>query len=166
MSRAYFTGTLIETWEGHKRVVPMRRNWRKTGGNKGRKGSRNPAVNFRGQRHLMAIKTTQNTGKSIGISHRIADSDARIGNLARNLVSRRIFQQPVRAMARTNLDEVLGFRRDFIEQKLADTVRDPNGRVHKRSEFFPERQRMMQEWADSLDRLRGGEEPKVNQTAS
>jgi integrase len=33
-----------------------------------------------------------------------------------------------RAMARTMLDEVLGFRPDFIEHQLAHAVRDPNGR--------------------------------------
>ncbi len=32
-----------------------------------------------------------------------------------------------RAMARTILDEVLGFRPDFIEHQLAHAVRDPNG---------------------------------------
>ena len=34
-----------------------------------------------------------------------------------------------RAMARTILDEVLGFRPDFIEHQLAHAVRDPNGRA-------------------------------------
>ena len=34
-----------------------------------------------------------------------------------------------RAMARTILDEVLGFRPDFIEHQLAHRVRDPNGRA-------------------------------------
>ena len=35
-----------------------------------------------------------------------------------------------RAMARTILDEVLGFRPDFIEHQLAHAVRDPNGRAY------------------------------------
>jgi len=34
-----------------------------------------------------------------------------------------------RAMARTILDEVLGFRPDYIEHQLAHAVRDPNRRV-------------------------------------
>jgi integrase len=34
-----------------------------------------------------------------------------------------------RATARTILDEVLGFRVDFIEHQLAHAVRDPNGRA-------------------------------------
>ena len=44
-----------------------------------------------------------------------------------------------RAMARTILDEVLGFRPDFIEHQLAHAVRDPNGRAYNRTAFLPER---------------------------
>ena len=43
------------------------------------------------------------------------------------------------AMARTILDEVLGFRPDFIEHQLAHRVRDPNGRAYNRTAFLPER---------------------------
>ncbi len=46
-----------------------------------------------------------------------------------------------RAMARTILDEVLGFRPDFIEHQLAHAVRDPNGRAYNRTAFLPERRR-------------------------
>ena len=60
-----------------------------------------------------------------------------------------------RAMARTILDEVLGFWPDFIEHQLAHAVRDPNGRAYNRTAFLPERRVMMQAWADYLDRLRG-----------
>jgi len=59
-----------------------------------------------------------------------------------------------RAMARTILDEVLGYRPDFIEHQLAHTVKDPNGRAYNRTTFLPERHKMMQEWADYLDNLK------------
>ncbi len=59
-----------------------------------------------------------------------------------------------RAMTRTVLDEVLGFRPDYIEHQLAHAVRDPLGRAYNRTSHLPERRRMMQEWADYLDRLR------------
>ena len=59
-----------------------------------------------------------------------------------------------RAMARTILDEVLGFRPDFIEHQLAHAVRDPNGRAYNRTAYLPERRKMMQEWADYLDQLK------------
>ncbi|MDR2240833.1 MAG: integrase arm-type DNA-binding domain-containing protein, partial [Zoogloeaceae bacterium] len=55
-----------------------------------------------------------------------------------------------RAMARTMLDEVLGFRPDFIEHQLAHAVRDPNGRAYNRTAHLAERVKMMQAWADYL----------------
>lgn len=61
-----------------------------------------------------------------------------------------------RAMARTILDEVLGFRPDYIEHQLAHAVRDPNGRAYNRTAHLPERRKMMQAWADYLDQLREG----------
>ncbi len=61
-----------------------------------------------------------------------------------------------RAMARTILDEVLGFRPDLIEHQLAHKVKDPNGRAYNRTAFLEQRKEMMQRWADYLDRLREG----------
>jgi integrase len=61
-----------------------------------------------------------------------------------------------RAMARTILDEVLGFRPDFIEHQLAHAVRDPNGRAYNRTAHLEERRKMMQSWADYLDSLKNG----------
>jgi hypothetical protein len=59
-----------------------------------------------------------------------------------------------RATARTLLDEVLGFRPDFIEHQLAHAVRDPNGRAYNRTAHLEERRKMMQSWADYLDGLK------------
>jgi integrase len=61
-----------------------------------------------------------------------------------------------RAVARTILDEVLGFRPDYIEHQLAHAVRDPNGRAYNRTAHLAERKQMMQEWADYLDKLKAG----------
>ena len=66
-----------------------------------------------------------------------------------------------RAMARTILDEVLGFRPDYIEHQLAHAVRDPNGRAYNRTAHLPERRKMMQAWADYLDQRRVGTEKVV-----
>ncbi|MEC5397927.1 tyrosine-type recombinase/integrase [Uliginosibacterium sp. H1] len=63
-----------------------------------------------------------------------------------------------RAMARTILDEVVGVRPDYIEHQLAHAVRDPNGRAYNRTAFLAERKKMMQTWADYLDRLKSGAE--------
>lgn len=59
-----------------------------------------------------------------------------------------------RATARTILNEVLGFRPDFIVHQLAHAVRDPNRRPHNRTAYLPERRKMMQEWTDYLDQLK------------
>ncbi len=60
-----------------------------------------------------------------------------------------------RAMARTILDEILGFRPDIIEHQLAHTVRDPLGRAYNRTAHLDERRRMMQAWADYLEKRDG-----------
>ena len=61
-----------------------------------------------------------------------------------------------RAMARTILDEVLNVRVDLIEHQLAHAVKDANGRAYNRTAHLPERKKMMQQWADYLDGLAGG----------
>jgi integrase len=61
-----------------------------------------------------------------------------------------------RAVARTLLDEVLNFRPDYIEHQLAHAVRDPNGRAYNRTAHLAERKKMMQIWADYLDKLKSG----------
>jgi integrase len=61
-----------------------------------------------------------------------------------------------RAMARTIMDEVLDERVDLIEHQLAHAVKDPNGRAYNRTAHLPARRKMMQRWADYLDKLRAG----------
>lgn len=61
-----------------------------------------------------------------------------------------------RALARTVLDEVLGFRPDYIEHQLAHAVKDANGTAYNRTAHLTERRKMMQEWADYLDASRAG----------
>lgn len=60
-----------------------------------------------------------------------------------------------RAMARTILDEVLGFRVDWIEHQLAHAVKDVHGRAYNRTAHLDKRREMMQVWADYLDELKG-----------
>jgi integrase len=59
-----------------------------------------------------------------------------------------------RAMARTLLDEELEYRIEWIEQQLAHTVKDANGRAYNRTKHLKQRTEMMQRWADYLDELR------------
>jgi integrase len=59
-----------------------------------------------------------------------------------------------RAMARTLLDEELGYRIEWIECQLAHAVKDANGRAYNRTTYLKQRKEMMQHWADYLDNLR------------
>jgi len=67
--------------------------------------------------------------------------------------SKEITGHGFRAMARTLLDEILGFRPDIIEHQLAHAVRDPLGRAYNRTSHLQIRREMMQKWADYLDEL-------------
>lgn len=59
-----------------------------------------------------------------------------------------------RSSARTMLDEVLGFRVEWIEQQLAHAVKDSLGRAYNRTKHLEQRKDMMQQWADYLDVLK------------
>ena len=59
-----------------------------------------------------------------------------------------------RVMARTILDEELGFLPDYIEHQLAHAVRDPHGRAYNRTAYLAERRKMMQAWSDYLNALK------------
>ena len=61
-----------------------------------------------------------------------------------------------RAMARTILDERLGFRVDVIEHQLAHAVKDANGTSYNRTAHLEDRRKMMQTWADYLGQLKSG----------
>ena len=61
-----------------------------------------------------------------------------------------------RASARTIIAENLkDYSIDLIEHQLAHAVKDPNGRAYNRTSFLNERTKMMQAWADYLDKLKG-----------
>ena len=66
-----------------------------------------------------------------------------------------------RAVARTLIDEVLGFRSELIEHQLAHAVKDPNGRSYNRTSHLEERRKMMQAWADYLDKLKDDKKGNV-----
>lgn len=83
-------------------------------------------------------------------------SDATINKALRSLGYSReeITGHGFRAMARTMLDEILRFSPDAIEAQLAHRVPDRLGRAYNRTRHLDERVRMMQEWADYLERLK------------
>lgn len=61
-----------------------------------------------------------------------------------------------RAMARTMLVEQLGCNPEWVERQLSHSVKGPLGAAYNRTTFLPERRKMMQDWADYLDRVKDG----------
>ena len=59
-----------------------------------------------------------------------------------------------RSMASTLLNE-RGYNRDWIERQLAHGERNSVRMACNFAEYLPERRKMMQEWADFLDKLKG-----------
>lgn len=70
-----------------------------------------------------------------------------------------------RAVARTLLVEQLGYPAEVVELQLAHQVRDPLGRAYNRTTWLDDRIRMMQEWSDYLDGLRGTDTEGETETA-
>lgn len=110
---------------------------------------------------LRDLQPLTGRGEYVFPSHRGRDrpmSDAALGAAMRRMGidGQTMTAHGFRAMARTVLDEVLGYRPDFIEHQLAHAVRDPNGRAYNRTAHLSERRKMMQGWADYLDDLRVG----------
>lgn len=60
-----------------------------------------------------------------------------------------------RTTASTLLNEQ-GWNRDAIERQLSHMERDPVRAAYNRAQYLDERRRMMQAWADYLDRLKNG----------
>jgi integrase len=60
-----------------------------------------------------------------------------------------------RSMASTLLNEQ-GWNRDAIERQLADAERNAVRAAYNYAEHLPDRRRMMQAWADYLDKLKAG----------
>lgn len=90
-----------------------------------------------------------------GGSRPLSENGVRTALRAMGYSNDQITPHGFRATARTLLDEVLGVRVDWIEHQLAHAVRDANGRAYNRTAHLEGRKKMMQEWADYLDQLRG-----------
>lgn len=58
-----------------------------------------------------------------------------------------------RALARTTIREKLKYDSEIIEKQLAHKTNNPLGEAYDRTQFLPERFKMMQDWADYLQEL-------------
>jgi integrase len=89
-----------------------------------------------------------------GASRPLSENGVRTALRTMGYTNEQITPHGFRAMARTLLDEVLGFRVDWIEHQLAHAVKDPNGRAYNRTAHLEGRRKMMQGWADYLDSIK------------
>lgn len=89
-----------------------------------------------------------------GASRCLSDNAVRVALRTLGYTKEQMTPHGFRATARTLLDEVLGYRVDWIEHQLAHAVRDANGRAYNRTAHLKARAEMMQGWADYLDSLK------------
>jgi integrase len=69
-----------------------------------------------------------------------------------------------RSTASTLLNEQ-GWNRDAIERQLAHGERDKSRDSYNAAQYLPDRRRMMQAWADYLDKLKSGNVVALRATA-
>lgn len=110
---------------------------------------------------LQELKPLTGNGRFVFPSARTPNGSRPMSNMALLAALRRLgigkdemTVHGFRALARTVLDEVLGFRPDFIDHQLAHAVKDPNGRAYNRTAHLSQRHQMMQAWSDYLDSLK------------
>ena len=89
-----------------------------------------------------------------GASRCLSDNAVRVALRTLGYSKEQMTPHGFRATARTLLDEVLGYRVDWIEHQLAHAVKDANGRAYNRTSHLEGRAKMMQGWADYLDKLK------------
>lgn len=107
-------------------------------------------------RYMQCITSESKYVFSQGLPSSKAMSDNNVRPALRSLGYKKemIVPHGFRSMARTLLDEELGFRVEWIEMQLAHSVRDLNGRAYNRTQYLEGRREMMQAWSDYLDRLK------------
>ena len=66
-----------------------------------------------------------------------------------------------RALAMSTIKEKLGYRHEVVDRQLAHAPANKVDAAYDRAKFLDERRRMMQDWADYLDRLKSPEKKSV-----
>lgn len=84
----------------------------------------------------------------------MSENAVRVALRAMGYTNEQMTPHGFRAMARTVLDEQLGFPAEWIEHQLAHKVKDALGNAYNRTKHLKQRKEMMQKWADYLDALR------------
>ncbi len=61
-----------------------------------------------------------------------------------------------RALAMSNIKEKLGYRHEVVDRQLAHAQRNKVDRAYDRAQFLDQRRKMMQEWANYIDKIAKG----------
>ena len=107
---------------------------------------------------LKELQEFSGSGKLLFPSIRTATrplSDATVLNAIRRMgyAKDEMSTHGFRSLASTLLNE-LGYNRDWIERQLAHCERIDVRAAYNYAEYLPQRTKMMQEWADYLDKLK------------
>ena len=107
---------------------------------------------------LKELQEFSGSGKLLFPSIRTATrplSDATVLNAIRRMgyTKDEMSTHGFRSLASTLLNE-LGYNRDWIERQLAHGERNDVRAAYNYAEYLPQRTKMMQEWADYLDKLK------------
>ena len=89
-----------------------------------------------------------------GFSRPLSENGVRVAIRSMGYTKEQVTPHGFRATARTLLDEIHSYPIEIIEQQLAHTVKDMNGRAYNRTKHLKQRAEMMQAWADYLDHLK------------
>lgn len=112
------------------------------------------ALTILNELHLLTGRHRYVFPSARGASRPLSENGVRVALRTMGYDNTQMTAHGFRAMARTLLDEVLGFRIDWIEHQLAHAVKDANGRAYNRTKHLPQRAEMMQRWSDYLDELK------------
>lgn len=86
----------------------------------------------------------------------MSDNTVRVALRRMGFTSDEMSAHGFRAMAKTAMLERLGIPEDVIEAQLAHGKKGPLGSAYDRAEYLEQRVKMMQIWADYLDKLAAG----------
>jgi integrase len=70
-----------------------------------------------------------------------------------------------RALAMSTIKEKLGYRHEVVDRQLAHAPGNKVDAAYDRAKFLDERRKMMQEWADYLDRLKSSEATTISMSS-
>lgn len=116
--------------------------------------------------HLKEIQPLTGKGRYVfpsarGASRPLSENGVRTALRSLGYANEQLTPHGFRAMARTVLDEELGYSPAWIDCQLAHSKKGKTKKAYDRTKYLAQREKMMQHWADYLDDLK--EEARAKQ---